>query len=513
MIFVTLGTQKFPFDRLIKMVDQLVCQGVISEEVIMQTGTSQYQPLYCQSAAYYDEATFHKLIEQSHVVIAHAGVGTIMSVLQAGKKLIVIPRDERYQEHVDHHQYQIARQFTQKHYLMMAEDQAGLVACLSQIESFEPEPYVAKQHHIHTLIADFIKEEEKMKVLMVGSDLSVKGGIVSVLKNYLNCPYWQDSQITFIPTHIEGSASQKIRFFLASWLKIRKVLRHQAIQIVHIHVSERGSFFRKALILKMAKRAHCRVILHHHGAEFESFYQASRPFIQRYIQRVLEAADMNIVLSQRLVGMIKNITPKAAVHVLYNAVDMPDHNPYCADASEITMLGRLEERKGTFDLLHTIKMLDDQLPPHIRFNLCGDGDLAKVQAAIDELQIAHRIAHLGWIDGQQKQDILQRSMCHVLFSYNEGLPMAILETMAHGIVNISTNIASIPEVIIPQETGFLVEPGDRKALAQTILLVTQQPSLREKISQQSYEFIRTRFSLKQSIAQVEALYTALLKED
>ena len=104
---------------------------------------------------------------------------------------------------------------------------------------------------------------------MVGSDLSVKGGIVSVLKNYLYSESWEFADIIFVPTHIESSKKEKIKIFLSALKSIKKMIRYQNIRIVHIHVSERGSFIRKAIVLNLAKRRNCKVILLHHGAECE----------------------------------------------------------------------------------------------------------------------------------------------------------------------------------------------------------------------------------------------------
>ena len=100
----------------------------------------------------------------------------------------------------------------------------------------------------------------------------------------------------------------------------------QKLELVHIHVSERGSFLRKAMILKLAKKRNCKVILHHHGAEFEEFYQESSPKMQKFISDILGQADMNIVLSKRLVPMIENINPNAKIKVLYNAVRTSENN-------------------------------------------------------------------------------------------------------------------------------------------------------------------------------------------
>ena len=173
------------------------------------------------------------------------------------------------------------------------------------------------------------------------------------------------------------------------------------------------------------------------------------------------------------------------------------------------MLGRLEERKGTFALLETLKAIDHDLAPDILFNLCGDGDIGKVRARIEELQLGHRIGHLGWAEGKTKDDTLDRTMAHVLFSNNEGLPMSILETMGRGIVNIATNIAAIPEVITDRVTGFLVEAGDKEKLADALLEVSRCDSLRNTVSENSFRYISEHFSIESGAHRLEQIYSRL----
>lgn len=511
MTFVTLGTQSFPFDRLLKLVDRLVAEGIIRDKVFAQTGCSTYTPANYAHTDFLDPADYDRAMQEADLIIAHAGVGTIMSALSRGKRLIVVPRSQQYREHVDDHQSEIAEEFARKGYLLCAKSYDELVSAVSGIHSMTFLKYEKGTNMVEDKIERFLHGRQ-CRVLMVGSDLSVKGGIVSVLRNLLGCDGWTEADISFVPTHIEGSAPKKAWFFLKSAARLRKLLGSHAFDIVHIHVSERGSFTRKAIVLQMAKRNRCKVILHHHGAEFLDFYEGSSPGKKEKIRRILAQADLNLVLSRRLVPIYKEISPTAQIECLYNVVRTPEENRYSADAREFTMLGRLAERKGTFDLLDTIKAIDGSLDRDVRFNLCGDGDLELVRERIKALQIEHRIGHLGWIEGSAKEDILRRTMAHVLFSYNEGLPMAILETMGRGIVNIATRVAAIPEVITDGETGFLAQPGDTQKLAELLLMVSRDATLRRRISDNSFACIAEGFSLEAGVRRLETIYMRLFEK-
>ena len=104
MIFVTVGTHEQPFDRLVKKVDDLKRENVIKEEVIIQTGFSTFEPKYCQWSKMIPYQQMVKNVEQAHIVITHGGPASFIMPLQIGKTPIVVPRQHRYNEHVNNHQ-------------------------------------------------------------------------------------------------------------------------------------------------------------------------------------------------------------------------------------------------------------------------------------------------------------------------------------------------------------------------------------------------------------------------
>lgn len=341
---------------------------------------------------------------------------------------------------------------------------------------------------------------------MFGSTLSTKGGMVSVVKNYLSYKDWGRYKITYIPTHFDENKLLMMLHFMVRYVQIVILALFGNYKIAHFHTAERGSFWRKALLVKTMKWFGIKTVMHHHGAEFEDFYAKCSCKQKERIKKVLETVDVNIVLSKRLVAMIKDKSPKAKVKVLYNAVNTYGENPYNESAKNILFLGRLGERKGTFDLLECIYRIDKQIDKEIKFYLCGDGAIEEVRRKIEELRIGNRIAHVGWIDGEEKRELLKTTMINVLPSYNEGLPMTILETMAYGIPNISTRIASIPEVITDGINGFLITPGDINVLVEKLITLITDSSLQIKFSINSYQLIYSRFSLKNNIEKLKEYY-------
>jgi len=114
MIFVTVGTHEQPFNRLVKAVDELKRDGVITEDVIMQTGFSTYEPKYCQWSKLIPYQQMIKNVEDARIVITHGGPASFIMPLQIGKTPIVVPRQRRFDEHVNDHQVEFARNVAQR---------------------------------------------------------------------------------------------------------------------------------------------------------------------------------------------------------------------------------------------------------------------------------------------------------------------------------------------------------------------------------------------------------------
>lgn len=104
MIFVTVGTHEQPFNRLIECIDKLKEIGLISEEVVIQTGYSTYKPKYCKWSKLFPFNEMEKNVAGARIVITHGGPSSFIMPLQLGKTPIVVPRKQQFGEHVNNHQ-------------------------------------------------------------------------------------------------------------------------------------------------------------------------------------------------------------------------------------------------------------------------------------------------------------------------------------------------------------------------------------------------------------------------
>ena len=160
------------------------------------------------------------------------------------------------------------------------------------------------------------------------------------------------------------------------------------------------------------------------------------------------------------------------------------------------MLGRLGERKGTYDLVAAAEAALGK-NPELRFCLAGDGEVERARAIVKEKGLEGNIDVVGWVNGEEKLRRLHEAATLVLPSYHEGLPMAILEAMAAGKAIISTNVGAIPEVV-GDGNGILVEPGDVPALTQALLRCSADGEALARMSANNREKAEGVFSIRRT---------------
>lgn len=143
MIFITLGSQKFQFNRILKKIDELIEKDIIKEEVFAQIGYSDYRPINYKYEDFLDREKFSKLMESSTLVITHGGTGAIITAVKAGKKVIAVPRLAQYGEHVDDHQLQLLKQFDGMGIILPCYDIEELDKKIIKIEKIKLNPYIS----------------------------------------------------------------------------------------------------------------------------------------------------------------------------------------------------------------------------------------------------------------------------------------------------------------------------------------------------------------------------------
>ncbi|HEX5162105.1 MAG TPA: glycosyltransferase family 4 protein [Steroidobacteraceae bacterium] len=313
----------------------------------------------------------------------------------------------------------------------------------------------------------------RMRVLQLGPALAVRGGISSVER--LICEYMKPyAAIRHVPTMEDGSAVTRGLTYARAVQVLWRALADIDPVIVHIHFASRGSTLRKVVLADMVARAGRPLVLHAHGARFDQFHRRLPAPLRRKVNRTLQRANLVIALSSQWREFFVEeceLAP-AKVTVLPNPVRWNAAPPDRSGRPHVQFLslGRLSERKGSYDLVNAFAALPRELRARARLVLAGDGDVEGVRQLAAPLGDAVRVH--AWIDPAERDRLLDASDVFVLPSRAEGLPMALLEAMSAGLPAIVTPVGGIPDALTDGAEGLMVEPGrvDQITAAMTRML-------------------------------------------
>lgn len=158
MIFVTLGTQDKPFNRLLEVLEKEILDGKIKERVVVQAGCTNYKSDVMEVFDLISLDKFEEMMNNCDLLITHGGVGSVISGLSKGKKVIAVARLARYGEHVNDHQLQIVENFNEQGYIIGLSDVNSLSEALTKVKSFEPKKYKSNTDKMIKLVEELIEK-------------------------------------------------------------------------------------------------------------------------------------------------------------------------------------------------------------------------------------------------------------------------------------------------------------------------------------------------------------------
>lgn len=157
-IFITLGSQKFQFNRLLIAVDKLCEKKIVcGEDVFAQIGYSDYVPKNYSYNNFLDREEFSVEMGKADIVITHGGTGAIIGAVKKGKKVIAVPRRAKYGEHVDDHQLQLVGQFKELDLICECDDVEKIGEALDIVKRSTYKDYVSNTRNIIESIEQYIK--------------------------------------------------------------------------------------------------------------------------------------------------------------------------------------------------------------------------------------------------------------------------------------------------------------------------------------------------------------------
>jgi len=343
------------------------------------------------------------------------------------------------------------------------------------------------------------------RVLMVCT--AGRGGMLSVIESYRVDGLFDRWGVRLFSPHDEGSLARRLRLAAVEILRFTVEILTHRVTLVHCHAAELGSFWRKSIFGLLARARRIPVLFHLHGAEMKDFYDAQVAPVRRLISWILERYSAVVVLSPSWADWVRSVAPKARVFVLHNYVRMPASQGRRAGEGPIKVLflGIIGHRKGVYDLLPAFADARATVPG-MKLLVGGNGEVDQARMRAAELGLGDSVEFLGWVGGDRKNELLAAADIFVLPSYNEGLPISLLEAMSWGVPVISTTVGGIPELIRDGTDGYLIEAGDVPALARRLAELAGDPDLRRRMGRAGREQVAESFSREAVLPRLEQLY-------
>lgn len=352
------------------------------------------------------------------------------------------------------------------------------------------------------------------KICMIVQDKMVKGGIAAVISGYYGSNLEQDFDITYVESYKDGSKLLKFFKALSGYFKFLKCLIFNKPDIVHIHSSFGASFYRKIPFIYMANWAKIPVVNHVHGADFNVFYTNASEKKKNLIKKVYNKCTKFIALSNEWKENLSKIVSEDKIVIIENYSVINEQafeqrlNRDCNNT--VLFLGELGPRKCCYDIPDVVEKVVSKIP-NAKFVFAGDG-IGKdhIREAIKEKGLLNNIHLPGWVRGEQKDKLLKQADIFFLPSYNEGMPMSILDSMGYGLPIISTLVGGIPNIVHNDKNGYLFEPGDIEDFSNAIVDLLTNSEKRINFAKASFQIANDKYSLDCHIEKLKSVYKSML---
>lgn len=260
--------------------------------------------------------------------------------------------------------------------------------------------------------------------------------------------------------------------------------------LLHVHVAGRGSTIRKIILVHFARLLRLPIVLHLHDYNYSESLQRFPSPIRRAARWMFRIADRVVVLGPEDRDLVETKLGVAAdrIAVIANAVPAPprkhravvSHRPV-----KVLFLGDLSRRKGLHDLIRALA-LNPLRSLEWHLSIAGGGnEIAVFRDQADVAGLSNRISFLGWVDRVKTAALLDAADILVLPSYAEGMAMAVLEGMSHGLCIVCTPVGSLKYVVEDEVGGLVVQPGEIEQLAKALARAVSDPGLRARLGSEA----------------------------
>lgn len=344
-----------------------------------------------------------------------------------------------------------------------------------------------------------------MRVAHVGPDPATPGGMPAVVAGLLASPLAERYRLEAIPSYRDARPVRRLLLFARSLGALARWCAGPGPRIVHVHIAARGSFYRKAVVVEVAKLMRRPVVLQLHAGpgDLEDFLDRLGPLRRRAFARAFRRADRLLSVSEAGARVLRERLVEVPIEIVRNPPPLVSRGPERAGA-EPTILylgGFADPAKGGSVMLEALPALIEAAPG-AAVELAGPGEPPH------GAELPARARWLGWLDPEAKEAALAGADVFAMPSISEGFPVALLEAMAHGLAIVSTSVGGIGEVLSDGDDAILVEAGDAAALTSALAAVAGDAELRARLGRASLARAE-RLAEDDVYAKLDAIYAEL----
>lgn len=355
-------------------------------------------------------------------------------------------------------------------------------------------------------------------VLMLGPDRAAVSGVSTHVNLLLESSLGDEFEMIHFQVgsegRDEGGAARLLRLLASPFLLAAAIVFRHA-SVVHINTSmNTRAYWRDLAYLVVSRMLGARVVYQVHGGKLPEDF-AKGALGRAFLRWTLRLPERIVVLAQVELVAYRRFVPGQDVRVLPNGIDV---RPFATlptlqsspDAPlRLVYIGRIAREKGLYETLQGMR-LAHELGVDARLVVAGGGaEEPRLRRYAQALGIAPRVCFVGPVFGIDKVRLLEGADAMVLASYSEGLPYALLESMAAGIPVIATPVGAIPDVVADGIHGFLVPPRDGKAIAEALAVLYGDRERLSWMSRACRRRIRAAFSIERLAQELSLLYAQL----
>ncbi len=346
------------------------------------------------------------------------------------------------------------------------------------------------------------------KIIFIACPMTPMGGGMFRVADYLlqsqapeGVPEAQRARLVAMETRGAGSALWSLVVVTGALLRLVRTRLAGRLAGVHINMAERLSLVRKGVLVVGARLLGVPVLLHLHAAQLHRFYPDLPAPARMLLRAVFGLASRVIVLGDSARGFVIDElkVPAERVDVVINGVPAPSvpRAPLSVSGGKtrVLFLGNLSERKGVGDLLAALQRSEQVQAGRVDVVFVGGGDVPAYQAKAKAMGLEGCASFAGWADQAQAAQWMATADVLVLPSYDEGLPLVILEALANGVPVICTPVGEIGNTLTNGEHAVFVHPGDVPGLTAVLDSLLGDPPQRQQLAAQGQALYARLFSL------------------